>query len=293
METDKLKYFCMIAETGSLTKAAELLNISHGGLSKAISSLEGELKVKLFQPHGRGLEITTEGKALYPKAVEVLRKLGDLQFDSKPKPNLSTRIGLSEVLAAGCSGLIAEEISGALQFNRTDAGEVEVDILNGSIDFGLAFVPRPVPEMEYLKIGQMVFAAFARKDLAERLPGAKIPFVGPSQELAANPLNYRNRDGWPHEIPRNLLFDTNSFAVALRMMVHGICANYMPAYIANMENDRLPPKLQIRELSHFKRARTERTVFLVKAKAAPETPAMKRASKVIRKLCRSSWPEMN
>lgn len=69
MDTNKLKYFVAVAETGSLTKASKILGISHSGLSKAVSALETEAKLKLFRPQGRGLEITLEGKWFYLEAT--------------------------------------------------------------------------------------------------------------------------------------------------------------------------------------------------------------------------------
>jgi len=64
METDRLKYFCVIVDTGSLTKAAEVLGVSHSGLSKAMSVLQGELGFKILVPKGRGLELTEKGREL-------------------------------------------------------------------------------------------------------------------------------------------------------------------------------------------------------------------------------------
>ena len=73
MDTHRLRYFCTIAETGSLTKASEILGISHSGLSKAITALEDETNLQLFRPQGRGLEITKDGKWFYQKAQEILK----------------------------------------------------------------------------------------------------------------------------------------------------------------------------------------------------------------------------
>ena len=83
METHRLRYFCAIAETGSLTKASEILGISHSGLSKAVSVLEMETHLKLFRPLGRGLEITSDGKWLYQKAQQILK------IENETKCNIS------------------------------------------------------------------------------------------------------------------------------------------------------------------------------------------------------------
>lgn len=43
MDTKRLRQFCAIAETGSLTKAAELLHITHSGFSKSMKLLQDDL----------------------------------------------------------------------------------------------------------------------------------------------------------------------------------------------------------------------------------------------------------
>ena len=65
METNRLKQFCTVKETGNLRKAANLLGISHSGLSKSMKALEEELGFPLFQSNGRGIVVTDEGLKLY------------------------------------------------------------------------------------------------------------------------------------------------------------------------------------------------------------------------------------
>ena len=55
MNLDRLRYFCVIAETGSLRRAAEILRLSPAALSKALHVLEKEVGCPLTLPAGRGL----------------------------------------------------------------------------------------------------------------------------------------------------------------------------------------------------------------------------------------------
>ncbi|MGZ3686562.1 MAG: LysR family transcriptional regulator [Bdellovibrionota bacterium] len=43
MNIDRLRYFAAVVETRNLRKASELVGISPASMSKAISTLEGEL----------------------------------------------------------------------------------------------------------------------------------------------------------------------------------------------------------------------------------------------------------
>ena len=48
MDMTQLQYFKIIAETGSLTKAAEGLHISQPAMSAMLKKFEEELRVELF-----------------------------------------------------------------------------------------------------------------------------------------------------------------------------------------------------------------------------------------------------
>lgn len=58
-----LRYFVTLAHLEHYTKAAELLSITQPSLSHAISSLEKELGVKLFEKEGRNVVLTKCGQA--------------------------------------------------------------------------------------------------------------------------------------------------------------------------------------------------------------------------------------
>ena len=48
--------------SGSLTRAAESLNVTHGAISHQIKALEADLGVRLFERAGRGIRLTDEGE---------------------------------------------------------------------------------------------------------------------------------------------------------------------------------------------------------------------------------------
>ena len=55
MQIQQLTYFVAIAEQGSINKAAEKLFVTQPNLSKAISNLENELKVRIFNRTNKGV----------------------------------------------------------------------------------------------------------------------------------------------------------------------------------------------------------------------------------------------
>lgn len=62
MDIDRVRYFSVFAETGSLVRASEVLHISQPALSKALKLLEREVGTKLLEAEGRGLKVTAAGK---------------------------------------------------------------------------------------------------------------------------------------------------------------------------------------------------------------------------------------
>src|SRR6202521_5100646 len=69
MELRHLRYFIAVAETGSLTVAAERrLYTSQPSLSRQIRDLEEEVGAELFNRSARGVELTAAGKAFLDHA---------------------------------------------------------------------------------------------------------------------------------------------------------------------------------------------------------------------------------
>jgi len=95
LDWDKLKTFHAAAQTGSLTAAAEKLNISQSAVSRQIAALEDRLNTPLFHRHARGLTLTEQGHILYTTAQDMARKVALAQarvIDSRGKPQGKLRV---------------------------------------------------------------------------------------------------------------------------------------------------------------------------------------------------------
>jgi LysR family transcriptional regulator, nitrogen assimilation regulatory protein len=73
MELWHLRYFVLVAELESIAQASAHLNIAAPAVSRAIKSLEDELQARLFDRNGRGMHLTLSGRALLPRATQLLR----------------------------------------------------------------------------------------------------------------------------------------------------------------------------------------------------------------------------
>ena len=75
METQNLKAFVLVAETGSFSVAAEKLTLTQPAVSKRIALLEQHLDSELFDRIGRNVSLTEAGRALLPHARTVSGQL--------------------------------------------------------------------------------------------------------------------------------------------------------------------------------------------------------------------------
>lgn len=281
METERLRYFCVIAETGSLTAAAEILNISHSGLSKAMTALQQELSLQLLRPLGRGLELTEEGERVYRQSQELLQSLESLK-NQKPKLlKKHIRIGLAEVFVLALAGKIVQaikELEAQIDLYEFDSGEAEVRVLEGDLDFAVSFIPFPHPELEYLKIKKISMGVFFKNPEFKKLNLSQLPFVVPNSEIKNNPLSIKSRDGWPAELPRQSIFGASSLAMALQIVEAGEAVVFMPQFLGL-------DWLQEFEVKKSLFVDCDRDIFIVKKKNREESKAMKLVAKVIRQHC--------
>jgi len=77
MDLATLNAFIAIAELGSFSEAAERLHLTQPAVSKRIASLEQQLNVRLFDRLGREVSLTEAGRALLPRAYQILNVLDD------------------------------------------------------------------------------------------------------------------------------------------------------------------------------------------------------------------------
>ena len=93
-----LRYFWMVANTGSLTVAAERLGLRAQTLSSQIAHLEQTLGRALFQPVGRGLGLTEAGRVALRYADQIFQ-LGEQMAESLADDLLDYTLRLSVGIA--------------------------------------------------------------------------------------------------------------------------------------------------------------------------------------------------
>jgi len=142
-----------VADSRSISKAAERLAISHPVVSRTISDLEHTLGVRLFNRSARGVEPTMYGRALLDCGVAVFDDLrrGVQQIELLSDPTSGeVRIGSYDVMMAGLVPAIIDRLSrkhprmsfytvhGDSPFLRTTLRERQIDLV----------ISRRMPEVE-------------------------------------------------------------------------------------------------------------------------------------------------
>lgn len=94
-----LRYFWMVAKTGSIARAAEQLHLTPQSISGQLSEFSETLGVALFSRSGRNLDLTDTGRRILSYAEEIFTigdELLDVLHDQKVKKTLLFRVGVSD-----------------------------------------------------------------------------------------------------------------------------------------------------------------------------------------------------
>ena len=82
-----LRAFDAAARSGSLTRAAESLHLTHGAISHQIKALEEDLGVKLIERSGRGVRLTDEGERFATRVRAALAEIADAVREMTDRTN--------------------------------------------------------------------------------------------------------------------------------------------------------------------------------------------------------------
>jgi LysR family hca operon transcriptional activator len=128
VELRHLRYFVAVAETGSLTVAAEQrLHTSQPSLSRQIRDLEDEVRAELFSRSARGVELTASGRAFLDHA-----RLALAQVDAATEAARRAVQPAKQVFALGFQ--TGEEINWlprAMKVLRDELPNIDVTVSSG------------------------------------------------------------------------------------------------------------------------------------------------------------------
>lgn len=149
MDIQGIQAFISVAEHQSFSAAAETLFITQPAVSKRIATLESELNVNLFDRIGRQIQLTEAGRALLPRAKNIISEIKDSQrairnlsqqVDGQLSIGTSHHIGLHRlppILRHYNQSFPNVEL--AMQF--LDSEQVCKAVLHGDLELGIVTLP--------------------------------------------------------------------------------------------------------------------------------------------------------
>lgn len=97
LDSDLLRTFLAVADTGNVTRAADIVRRTQSAVSMQIRKLEELIGSALFERHSRGVILTDEGRRLVDNARRIVTLLDDTAAAMRsPALDGSVRIGISE-----------------------------------------------------------------------------------------------------------------------------------------------------------------------------------------------------
>lgn len=143
-----LDYFLELFRHGSISKAADYLDMDQGNLSRALSRLEKKIGEKLFHRHQKGLVPTEKAKSL-TATLHGMKELWGTSFkndnskDSKIRGNL--KIGfhpsVGQTYLPPILQVLQDLAQGTVEFRMGTSSEMVNEVMNRQIDLAIAVNP--------------------------------------------------------------------------------------------------------------------------------------------------------
>ena len=257
MDSSILKYsaFVKTVESGSFTKAAELLNYSQSGISRMIGDLEKEWKVVLLERSRAGVRLTSDGQKLLPYAKSVCEEYRKLKMQIDDINGLAA----GKIRIGTFSSVATHWLPNIIKRFRNDYPNIEFELLlgyypeieewiaNGRVDCGFLRLPTKIDAETVFLLRDELFAVLPkghRLENKEEISLSEIceePFILLEKGNGAEVSELFDRCGLT---PKETIKTLDDYAV-MSMVEKGLGVGIMPGLILR----RIPYDIVIKKLS--------------------------------------------
>ncbi|WP_331374984.1 LysR family transcriptional regulator [Sinorhizobium chiapasense] len=176
LDSDLLRTFLAVADTGNLTKAADSVGRTQSAVSMQIKKLEDALGDTLFDRHSRGVVLTRQGRRLVDNARRIVALLDDTAAAMRqPALDGSVRIGIPEEYinstlprALGAFAAIHPGVEVTVQQGTSMSNRMALEA--GEIDIAVVFEPGGRTRNEVLMVDPTVWVTSDQHGTHERQP---------------------------------------------------------------------------------------------------------------------------
>jgi len=225
MNLRQLEYFVHVAELGSFSKAALVLDIAQPALSRQVRSLETDLRETLLLRNGRGVVLTEAGQRLYEHGVAILQSVAQARSDmgsSRNEPVGRITIGLPPSVGRQLTLPLIDGFQRRLPRARLAIVEglsthIVEWITTGRVDVGLLYNPEAQAALELVPVLEEALCLVSPAEPGARggrSSSAMASSVLPLSQLPSLPLILPERG---HAIRR--LLETQAVLAGLKLAV--------------------------------------------------------------------------
>ncbi len=200
-----LRYFWMVAKTGSIARAAEQLYLTPQSISGQLTELANVLGVELFRRVGRNLEITDAGRQVLSYADEIFSigdELLEAIHDQRAKKSIPLRVGIADSVSKFVAYRLLEPALKLEEPIRLICREGRLVPLLAELSvhrLDMIIADRPMPTHLNVKgfnhlLGESGITIFGTDSVIENLNGGfpeclnHAPFLLPGDDAAIRPI---------------------------------------------------------------------------------------------------------
>jgi LysR family transcriptional regulator, nitrogen assimilation regulatory protein len=207
MDFKQLQTFVQVAELGSFTRAASVLQQAQPALSRQVRALEVELRQTLFDRNGRGVTLTPAGTRLLGHGRGILQQVQRALHDLEAQRGAASGvlcIGLPPSLSRSLTAPLVEAFQ--QQFPKATLSLVEglstyslEWLQQGRIDCAVVYNATPSPSLHLVPVmHERLYLVSAR------VPGQSNKLVGPAISLRSLAQHDLVMPGRPHALRMRL-----------------------------------------------------------------------------------------
>jgi DNA-binding transcriptional LysR family regulator len=173
-----LALFVRVAETRSITKAAEASHIALAAASRRMSLLEHQYGVKLLERNARGAELTPAGRAVLHRARQVLSQVDQLkaemsEYATGHKGHVriqASASAISQFLPADLASFSVVAPQAVIALEERFSGEAVQAVREGATDIGVIMEGTPMDGLEWVdyRVDQLVAVVPKKHPLRNR-----------------------------------------------------------------------------------------------------------------------------
>ncbi|MBW8845724.1 MAG: LysR family transcriptional regulator [Burkholderiales bacterium] len=297
MTLNQIEYFIQVAEHGSFSKAALVLNVAQPALSRQVRALETELHETLFLRNGRGVELTEAGRRLFEHGQGILHlvtqaredlsehrnePVGQIVVAMPPTQARMHTLPLIQAFSASCP-------RARLVIMEGFSTHLTEWLVSGRADLALVYNPEPLPSLEILPLREEALLLLSPSEAAPSGPLtlaelSRLPLIMPQRghvfrkrmEEAAAMAGVQLRVDW----------EVSSVPTILDLVAAGLGHAALGEDVLRAFEH--PERLAV---TRFKASDVKTTLCLVTPALKRSTPLTQRTAALLMKLVREPQPQ--